>query len=165
MTLDEFNRLDGEGRRTQLMQSCHCESWAARVAAQTPFIDRQALLDAAELAWQTVGEYEILEAFAGHPQIGDMEALRNRYTATADAEQGQVFAASEATLAALKAANEAYLSRYGFIFIVCASGRSADEMLTMVRDRLENSRAEELVNGAREQAAITQLRLKKIIEE
>ena len=110
-------------------------------------------------------EYEILEAFAGHPQIGDMEALRNRYTATADAEQGQVFAASEATLAALKAANEAYLSRYGFIFIVCASGRSADEMLAMVRDRLENSRTEELVNGAREQAAITQLRLEKIIEE
>ena len=165
MTLDEFNRLDGEGRRTQLMQSCHCESWAARVAAQAPFIDRQALLDAAELAWQTVGEYEILEAFAGHPQIGDMEALRNRYTGTADAEQGHVFAASEATLAALKAANEAYLSRYGFIFIVCASGRSADEMLTMIRERFENSRAEELVNGAREQAAITQLRLKKMIEE
>ena len=165
MTLDEFNRLDGEGRRTQLMQSCHCESWAARVAAQAPFIDRQTLLDAAELAWQTVGEYEILEAFAGHPQIGDMEALRNRYTGTADAEQGHVFAASEATLAALKAANEAYLSRYGFIFIVCASGRSADEMLTMIRERLENSRAEELVNGAREQAAITQLRLEKIIEE
>ena len=165
MTLDEFNRLDGEGRRTQLMQSCHCESWAAMVAAQTPFIDRQALLDTAEQVWQTVGEYEILEAFAGHPQIGDTEALRNRYTATADAEQGQVFAASEATLAALKAANETYLSRYGFIFIVCASGRSADEMLAMVRDRLENSRTEELVNGAREQAAITQLRLEKIIEE
>ena len=165
VTLDEFNQLDPESRRSQLMQNCQCEAWAGRVAARAPFANRHELLDVAALEWQAADEEEVLEAFAGHPQIGDLEVLRSQYAVAANAEQGQVLSASETTLEALKEANEAYLSRHGFIFIVCASGKSADEMLVMVLNRLKNSRADELVNGAREQAAITELRLKKMIEE
>ena len=165
MTLEEFNQLDPETRRSQLMQKCQCAAWAERVAARAPFGDRKELLDVAALEWQTADEKEVLDAFAGHPQIGDLGVLKNRYAVTANAEQGQVLNADERTLVALKDANEAYLSRYGFIFIVCASGKSAEEMLVMISDRLKNSRADELVNGAREQAAITELRLKKMIED
>ena len=165
MTLDEFNQLDMKGQCGHLMQSCHCEAWARRVAERAPFGDRQELLDAAALEWQTAKEEEVLEAFTGHPQIGDLEALKNRYAVTANDEQGQVLSATEHTLEDLRNANEAYLSRHGFIFVVCASGKSADEMLVMVLKRLKNSRSDELINGAREQAAITELRLKKMIEE
>ena len=165
MTLDEFNQLDADQRRVELLQCCQCASWASCVSDNAPYGDRQALLETAASVWQTAGETEILEAFAGHPQIGDLEVLRSRYSTTANAEQGQVLMASDETLEALSDANEAYLSRHGFIFVVCASGKSADEMLDMVRARLCNSRDEELVNGAREQAAITELRLIKLIEE
>ncbi len=165
MTIDEFNELDLGSQCDYLMESCHCESWARRVAGYAPFASRRELLDSAALEWQTVSEKEILEAFSGHPRIGDLEALQRRYAVTANEEQGQVLTAPESILLDLKDANEAYLSRYGFIFIVCASGKSAEEMLDLVLNRLKNSREDELVNGAREQAAITDLRLKKMIEE
>lgn len=164
MTLDDFNQLDPDLQLSKLMQSCHCKAWAGRVVALAPFADLQELLNVAASQWETADEKEILEAFAGHPQIGDIDAIKSRYALAAKAEQGQVLSATENTLEALKIANDDYFSRNGFIFVVCATGKSADEMLTMIRNRLRNSREAELVNGAREQAAITKLRLKKMIE-
>ena len=108
-------------------------------------------MDFAHTCWSDAAESERLEAFSGHPQIGDLSALKNRFAATASAEQGQVAAATEETLLALKSANDAYLEKFGFIFIVCATGKSAEEMLELVNERLPNSRQEELDNGAIEQ--------------
>lgn len=165
MTLEDFNRLEFADSTALLLDCCHCQSWAERVAERAPFEDLASLMTAADEIWLEATEAEILEAFSGHPQIGDVDALRSKYAETANAEQGQVFGATEETLLALKAANDAYLAKNNFIFIVCASGKSAEEMLALVQARLNNSRDQELVNGAREQGAITELRLRKTIEE
>ncbi|MFT4799054.1 MAG: 2-oxo-4-hydroxy-4-carboxy-5-ureidoimidazoline decarboxylase, partial [Candidatus Azotimanducaceae bacterium] len=111
--------------------------------------------------WQRATEEEILEAFTAHPQIGDLDALRNKYAFTANAEQGQISGTDEETLVVLRDDNRAYLERFGFIFIVCATGKSAAAMLELLQARLPNDRATELTNGAHEQWLITELRLNK----
>src|SRR5205085_9973807 len=101
-----------------------------------------------------------------HPRIGDREALRRRFAATAawaGEEQRGARAAGEETLTALAAANQAYEQKFGYIFIVCATGRSADEMLAILGRRLEADPARELETAAREQRAITRLRLEKLL--
>lgn len=165
MTLEEFNDLGRQWQYEALLSCCHCASWAARVPDGAPFESIDALIDCAAEAWSTAGEVEILEAFSGHPQIGDLDALRNKYAETASAEQGQVVAADESTLVRLRDQNRAYLEKFGFIFIVCATGKSAAEMLDLLEARIGNTREEELANGAREQMAITEIRLRKMVEE
>jgi 2-oxo-4-hydroxy-4-carboxy-5-ureidoimidazoline decarboxylase len=120
------------------------------------------LLFAARNEWFGLTEADWLEAFSRHPQIGDGAALEARFPATHDLsskEQSGVGGANAEVIAALAEANARYLDRFGFIFIVCATGKSADEMLQMLRDRLSNDRATELRIAAEEQAKITALRL------
>ncbi|MBL6691944.1 MAG: 2-oxo-4-hydroxy-4-carboxy-5-ureidoimidazoline decarboxylase [Pseudomonadales bacterium] len=165
MTLEEFNDLGRQWQYEALLNCCMCESWAARVPDGAPFESVDALVEFARQQWVKVDEAGILEAFSGHPQIGDLEALRNKYANTASAEQGQVAAADESVLIRLRDQNQAYLDRFGFIFIVCATGKSAEEMLGLLDARIRNSRAEELANGAAEQMAITEIRLRKMVED
>lgn len=146
------------------MSCCHCINWAKGVANDAPFESLKTLLTACHDHWSNATEEAVLEAFSGHPQIGDLEALRNKYADTASAEQGQVVAADETVLVRLKEANDDYLRRFGFIFIVCATGKSAAEMLDLLEVRIVNSREQELANGAREQAAIMDIRINKLIE-
>ena len=105
------------------------------------------------------------EAFQGHPQIGDLAALLNKYASTASTEQGQVVEADEAVLIALGERNREYLDKFGFIFIVCATGKSAAEMLGLLEARIGNDRETELANGAIEQGKIMRLRLNKRFTE
>ncbi|HUP57055.1 MAG TPA: 2-oxo-4-hydroxy-4-carboxy-5-ureidoimidazoline decarboxylase, partial [Bdellovibrionota bacterium] len=95
-----------------------------------------------------------------HPKIGDREELRKKFS-----EQAGVAQASEATLQALAQGNADYEKRFGFIFIVCATGKSADEMLQILNARLPNAPEQELRIAAEEQGKITRIRLKKLIEE
>ena len=90
MNLKAFNHLSVVEQTERLLECCHCRRWAAEVAEKAPFGSTNELLSTADQCWATATEAEILEAFAGHPQIGDMEALRNRFATTATAEQGQV---------------------------------------------------------------------------
>jgi 2-oxo-4-hydroxy-4-carboxy-5-ureidoimidazoline decarboxylase len=94
-----------------------------------------------------------------------MNALRNKYTSTASAEQGQVTNADETVLLALREQNQVYLEKFGFIFIICATGKSASQMLALLKARINNSPDEELANGAREQGEIMNLRLSKLLED
>lgn len=165
MKIQEFNRLSREAMQEKLLACCHCRAWAERVAVLAPFASAELLAEAVESSWAKVTETEILEAFAGHPQIGDLSALRSRFAKTAKAEQGQVTEASESVLLSLQAGNEAYREKFGFIFIVFASDKSAEEMLEILEHRTQNSREEELTNGAKEQALITRLRLSQLIDE
>ena len=165
MNIATFNQLSLDERRTHLVACCHCEAWADRVLEQSPFENTDQLCQVADDAWRSASEAEILEAFEGHPQIGDLSALRNKYAATASAEQGQVTEADESVLVALRDQNQAYLDKFGFIFIVCASGKSAEEMLQLLSERIVNDRQTELRNGATEQGKITQLRLQKLIAD
>jgi len=133
------------------------------MAEARPFASTPALFAAAERHWQELDSADYLEAFSHHPQIGeDLGALKQRFAHTlalSTAEQAGVTAADERTLVALRDANVAYRARFGFIFIVCASGKSAAELLAALLERLANDLARELAIAAAEQAKITRLRL------
>lgn len=163
--LDEFNQLHPDEAKALLLTCCASDAWAAEVAAARPFTSMAALMQKADDSWQAVDDGERLQAFAAHPLIGDVELLRQKFAARANAEQGQVLAASEETLLALAEYNQTYLDKFGFIFIICATGRSADEMLAQLQTRLGNDRGQEIANAAREQAAITRLRLAQTFED
>jgi 2-oxo-4-hydroxy-4-carboxy-5-ureidoimidazoline decarboxylase len=133
------------------------------MAASRPFADAAAMLEAAERGFRELGHEDWREAFASHPQIGDLDSLRARFASTAAfsvREQSGVVDASETTLAALARGNQAYREKFGYIFIVCASGKTADEMLGLLQKRLENGPDQEIVIAAAEQAAITRIRLR-----
>lgn len=164
MDISTFNGLPIDQQKAQLVACCRCDGWAETVLEGAPFDSGEQLMTSADTVWQTADEDWILEAFSGHPQIGDLSALRSKYAATASAEQGQVTEASETTLVSLRDQNQEYLDRFGFIFIVCATGKSAEEMLTLLNARINNSRETELQNGAAEQGKITRLRLTKLFD-
>jgi 2-oxo-4-hydroxy-4-carboxy-5-ureidoimidazoline decarboxylase len=134
--------------------------------AARPFGSRDRLFACAEAAWRDLGSEDWREAFAAHPKIGDQAALRARFADTrqwAEGEQAGTLEATEATLAALAQGNQDYETRFGHIFIVCATGKSALEMLSLLRARLDNDPETELRIAAGEQAKITRLRLLKLL--
>lgn len=150
----------------QLEHCCASQRWVALMLAQGPFDDEQSALAAAQKAEQQLNEDDWLEAFAGHPQIGDLASLQEKYAATRDLagqEQAGVNSADQAILETLARANAAYQEKFGFIFIVCATGKTAAQMLDLLEQRLPNSREEEIRNAAREQALITRIRLKQLL--
>jgi 2-oxo-4-hydroxy-4-carboxy-5-ureidoimidazoline decarboxylase len=133
--------------------------------ARRPFGGRDALLTAARDAWTAASADDWKEAFRHHPKIGGRDLARRRFAATlhlAQKEQAGVAGASADVIAALADANRAYEARFGYIFIVCATGRTAAEMLALVRARLGNDPAMEIHVAAAEQARITALRLDRL---
>lgn len=164
MLLEEFNQLPAVDAVSALYGCCHCQTWAEAVSAARPFASIDDLQARAQYVWQQASEAEILEAFSGHARIGDLDLLRSRYAGRATQEQGQVLQASEAVIQELYRLNIEYEQKNGFIFIVCASGKSAEEMLCLLKARIDNPREGELTNGAREQGEITRLRLAKLID-
>lgn len=158
----ELNAADSVAVRALLTRACGSTRWVERLLARRPFASETALLAAAREEWFALGEADWLEAFTHHPKIGDRASLAARFPATHDLsarEQSAVRFAATRVSEDLAHANEAYLAKFGFIFIVCAAGKSAEEMLALLRARLPNDRATELRNAAEEQAKITALRL------
>jgi len=148
--------------REMLTRACGSRAWVDRMLARRPFGDQKTLLAAARDEWFALSEKDWLEAFSHHPAIGDRASLAARFPATHDlsaTEQAGVSHADDDVLNALADANAAYFERFGFIFIVCAKGKTAEEMLALLRARLPNDRAAELRNAAEEQAKIAALRL------
>lgn len=162
-----LNALSVEEARQALLSCCGSARWADAMLGRRPFGSASALKDAAVEIWAGLGREDLLEAFAHHPRIGDGQgdavAAKLRDTeAWSRAEQARVAEASDDTLQALRAANAAYFARFGYIFIVCATGKSATEMLALLRARLEHAPEQELGIAAAEQAKITLLRLEKV---
>ena len=166
--MDAFERLDGAtdaDARALLTLCCGSTRWVTRMLTRRPFGSEAALLTAARQEWFALTPDDWREAFAHHPKIGERASPGERLRRTAHlstAEQRAVGAASDATLAALAAGNRAYEDKFGYIFIVCATGKSADEMLTLLRSRLHNDADTELRIAAEEQARITELRLRHV---
>lgn len=151
-----------------LQRCCGSTRWAQAMLAARPFASVGQLLDRADAEWFALAEPDWLEAFSHHPRIGEggIEALRQKFASTAawaSSEQAGVTAATDATLHALAASNHAYADKFGFIFIVCATGKSAADMLALLQARFPNDRPTELKNAAVEQSKITALRLKKLV--
>jgi 2-oxo-4-hydroxy-4-carboxy-5-ureidoimidazoline decarboxylase len=166
VTLEELNSMPSSVAADALALCCGSARWAAAMSARRPFDGRAALLAAADEEWARCGQKDILEAFSHHPRIGGKDALREKFAATrgwAQGEQAKTAAASEKTLDALARGNEDYERRFGYIFIVCASGKSAEEMLALLDKRLPHEPAAELRVAAAEQAKITRLRLEKLL--
>jgi 2-oxo-4-hydroxy-4-carboxy-5-ureidoimidazoline decarboxylase len=161
-----LDALGAEQARVALFRCCGSTRWTNEMLARRPFGSRERLFAAARASWAELGREDYLEAFSHHPAIGgNLAALRARdgvSAAMSGAEQSGVAQASEATLLALAAGNEAYQARFGYVFLVCASGKSAAEMLAMLQARLHNDPESELRIAAAEQAQITELRLEKI---
>jgi allantoicase len=161
-----LNALSIEDARAALLRCCGATRWAGWMLAQRPFASTDALFKAAAGVWTQMEKADIVEAFAHHPEIGgDLAALQRRFPTTAawsTTEQSGVSDADRATLEALRDGNAAYRERFGYLFIVCATGKSAPEMLALLRARLGNEPDAELRIAAGEQAKITRLRLEKL---
>jgi len=164
--LRRLNERPATEAREELLRCCGSSRWAEAMTARRPFVDERALYAAAEDAWWGLDEADWREAFAHHPKIGDKEALRARFASTrtwAAGEQSGAASASEDVLTALAEGNQTYEDRFGYIFIVCATGRTAPEMLARLRERLPHSPPDEIRIAAGEQAKITRLRLEKLL--
>jgi 2-oxo-4-hydroxy-4-carboxy-5-ureidoimidazoline decarboxylase len=161
-----LNALPREAAAEALTRCCGAARWVEGMLARRPFASRAAVLTAAAEVWARMGPADVLEAFAHHPEIGaNLAELRQKFATTAawaSTEQRGAVGASEATLIALRNCNQAYRARFGYSFIVCATGKSAEEMLALLEARLDNPLDLELGVAAAEQAKITALRLEKI---
>ena len=166
--LDLLNGLSKADAVAALMRCCGSRRWAAAVSEGRPYGSRTHLFGHAEHVWWHLGDGDWHEAFGHHPRIGaDVDALRAKFAAAdlSAREQAGVDSASEDTLDALAAGNVAYEARYGFLFIVCATGKTATEMLALLRARMNHEPAAELRIAAGEQARITRIRLAGLVPE
>jgi 2-oxo-4-hydroxy-4-carboxy-5-ureidoimidazoline decarboxylase len=147
----------------EILHCCGSKAWAYGMAARRPMADETTLLAASDEAWKSVKESDWLEAFQGHARIGESRssAGSTQSTSWSEEEQRRVGGATDELKDALAEGNRAYERRFNHIFIVCASGKSALEILKILRRRLRNDPTTELHEAAEQQRLITQLRLKK----
>jgi allantoicase len=164
--LRQLNAMDDPELRARLADFCGAPAWIDAVAAGRPYASAQALLDAADAAFARVDRDGWLEAFRHHPRIGERSAERAQSASASESsaqEQSAVDAAGAADRDALAQANREYEARFGHVFIVCASGKSAREMLDGLRARLPADPEAELHTAAGEQTKITRLRLERLL--
>jgi OHCU decarboxylase len=163
-----LNDLPGDEARAVLLDCCGSPEWADRMTEARPFPTLERLFDKAEDIWFDLTTVDHLEAFAAHPQIGASKPAAVQAEQAADwssGEQAGVKDAGAETHEQLAEINRLYHQKFGFIFIVCASGKTADEMLAIARARLRNSAETELRLAAEEQSKITAIRLGKLLEK
>lgn len=166
MTLIALNNLRSEERKQELHKCCGAEAWVERINALFPFSTKEDLLQKADEVWNQLSESDWLQAFRYHPKIGDVTSLKEKFASTAKwaaGEQSSVQEASQQTIEELAEGNKAYEEKFGFIFIVCATGKSAEEMLEILKSRLPNTNGIEIKIAAAEQAKITKIRLEKLL--
>lgn len=165
MTIDEFYSFSEEVRRQELFKCCGSTRWVEKMLRQPVVENLSELHSQAEQVWSECDQSDWKEAFSHHPKIGDIESLTKRFATTAQwasGEQASVEYASPEIIEALAAGNQDYEEKFGFIFIVCATGLRAEEMLEMLEYRMYNDPEDEMRIAANEQLKITQLRLQKL---
>ena len=164
MNLEELNALPPAQAEAALLDCCGSARWASKMAARRPFTDLSNLHEAADSIWQNLEPADCLEAFGRHPQIGEKLAIGPASARQwAEGEQMGARGAAENVKTKLAQGNRAYREKFGYIFIVCATGKSAEEMLALLEQRLQNDSAHELRIAAEQQRLITRLRLEKLL--
>ncbi|ATB29028.1 2-oxo-4-hydroxy-4-carboxy-5-ureidoimidazoline decarboxylase [Melittangium boletus] len=161
-----LNGLSAEEAQAEFMRCCGVRTWAAALARARPFASEAALFEQADALWARTGPEEWREAMTHHPRIGDVSRLREKYKATgawSEQEQRGMEGAGGDVIQALADGNRDYEARFGFIFLVCATGKSAAQMLGLLRERISNPPDQELRVAAGEQAKITHIRLEKLL--
>ena len=167
MTIHDLNHLPAEQLKEELFRCCGSMAWVNKMIQVLPVEDYVDLTEDAEEKWYECTEEDWREAFSHHPRIGDVDALKKKFAATAQwasGEQSGVNTASEETIRKLAQGNRDYEAKFGYIFIICATGRSADEMLQELESRLHNDPAEEIKIAADQQMQITKIRLGKLVD-
>jgi 2-oxo-4-hydroxy-4-carboxy-5-ureidoimidazoline decarboxylase len=165
--LARWNSLPCEEAVREILSCCGSTAWARGMAARRPLVEGSSLLAASDEVWRGLTESDWLEAFASHPRIGELEAQRFRSPDSAawSAQEQQSAATAEDTVKiALAEGNRDYERRFNRTFIVCASGKSAPEILDILKRRLQNDNETDLHEAAEQQRQITRIRLKKWLQ-
>lgn len=168
MTLEALNHLSRAEAALVLSRCCGSAQWTKQMSQKRPFGTRDELFRVAASVWERLSPHDWKEAFSCHPRIGDLHSPQLKSAATntwTHGEQAGTRYASGQTLHALAAGNAEYEKRFGYIFIVCATGKSADEMLSILNQRLRNDPADEIKIAAAEQGRIMQVRLNKLLDD
>lgn len=159
--LEALNQMHHAAAEAQLLTWCGSDAWATAVCGERPFRNLAMLQEIAERIWFALPEPDWLQAFACHPRIGEKKPDNSEYLAHSSAEQAAAQATLNPVAEALLAGNRTYEERFGFRYIVFASGRSAPELLAVLQERLTHTREQELLEAARQQHRITCLRMAK----
>ncbi len=165
MTIAEFDHLDYDKKKELLHNSCGSSAWVNKMLHVFPVEDLVDLLEYAEEKWDECKQEDWLEAFTHHPAIGDIKSIKEKFYATADwaqVEQAGADEASQEILQSLAEDNKIYHEKFGYIFIVFATGKTGEEILAILHDRLKNNPGEEIKIAAAEQIQITKNRLEKL---
>lgn len=160
-----LNHASEESLVEMLAKCCASRRWVHAMTEGRPYADDRAVVRKATESWRNLAPPDWLEAFAAHPKIGDLESLRAKFASSKDwasREQAGVGSASEDTLRRLAKLNDEYAARFGYIYIVCATGKDASALLSILETRLLNDADIEFRIAADEQLAITLLRLEKL---
>jgi OHCU decarboxylase len=158
MTLVELNRLPDSRAEAELMRCCASHRWAHLMTAERPYANASVLAAVAQRLWWSLVAADWLEAFAAHPRIGEQTT-----SAWSAQEQAHAVETGDEVRARLAAGNREYEKRFGYTFIVCATNKSAEDLLTILEQRLHNEPGDELQIAADEQRKITELRLNRLI--
>lgn len=164
--LERLNALSAQDAERELLTCCGSRRWARRMAGSRPFRDAGELLERADAVWWELEETDWLEAFRSHPRIGERKAeagQTGREQAWSAGEQTAMRTAASDLQQSIAEGNRAYEARFGYIYIVCASGKSAGELLGILNARLANDPETEIRAAAEEQRKITGLRLEKLL--
>jgi OHCU decarboxylase len=158
MTLAEFNAMERDQAASRLLTVCGSPVWASAMCDRRPFKDAKQMAEIAEEIWWGLKQPEWLEAFRAHPRIGEQSSSK-----WSEQEQAGTRNASASSVWALVEGNRTYFDKFGYIFIVCATGKSTEEMLRILESRLPNEPEREIRIAATEHAKIMQLRLQKLL--
>lgn len=166
--MDNLNNLESAEAESKFRDCCGSREWARRMAGARPFSSAEELIGRADSIWNALGPADWLEAFAAHPKIGAKKAAPAQQAKSAEwskGEQAGMDTAGEMVRDELARANRLYEEKFGYIFIVCATGKSAGEMLEICRRRLGNDGETELPVAAEEQRKITEIRLRRLLAD
>ena len=164
--LARLNSLPAEEAVQELLQCCGSKRWAAEIAASRPYPDIDTLIGSANDVWWSLAPSDWLEAFRSHPRIGEKKAAETVSAQSqqwSNQEQAGMTDVSREKVNTLAALNRAYELKFGYIFIICATGKTPEQMLSALRERLQHDAGAELPIAAAEQSKITELRLKKLL--
>lgn len=165
--LEWLNSLTADEAARELLQCCGSNRWAKEMTKSRPYPSTEALITRANEVWWSVDRNDWLEAFRSHPKIGEKKAAEEISAQSqhwSGQEQAGIANAPDETIDSLADLNRAYEQKFGFIFIICATGKTPDEMLAALRERLQHEPDVELPIAATEQSKITELRLKKLLQ-
>ena len=165
-SIERLNQLPTDEAQAEFLKCCGSTRWAKLMTQARPFAKFGEVSSKADEIWASLGEQDWLEAFRAHPKIGERKAAATQSQQAVSwsaQEQSQAQQAGDETKDAIAEGNRAYEDRFGFIFIICATGKSADQILSSLKERLVHDVETELPIAAEEQQKITQLRLKKLL--